>query len=59
MLNETSEDGWTAELDRDYNFGQSQCIINGEGGMPFIMLLLAFLHSIAPSWTGCPAALQR
>ena len=53
-----SEDGWTAELDRDYVFGESECIING-GGTPFIMLLLALLHSIAPSWTGCPAALQR
>lgn len=31
MLKYASEDGWTAELDRDYIFGQSQCIINGEG----------------------------
>lgn len=32
--------------------------INGEG-VPFIMLLLAFFHSIDPSLTGCPAALQQ
>lgn len=50
-----SEDGWTAELDRDYVFGESECIINGGGNSIYYAFtsLVAFNSSILDRLSSC------